>query len=395
MKKITQIHKCILLTIFILIIGFPYINSLTHIIKGTSLYGVTIAKEKPIYSIKTYLSGEFQTKYESWYLENYPYRNNFIKTYNQARYDLFKEGNEVVGKDNYLFSNEQMLEYFGVNVDVSKEKVEKTVDNLKRINEICKENSKELYLIITPKKEYFYEEYIPDRYFQIGAKTKDNISYYDLLSKELEQSDIRYLDSYKWLSNNKIEEPLFYKTGFHWSYMSSSYTLSEFIKMINDTSNIDLPELEVTGSEQCSEPYYAADQDFYDLLNIKNGVKDPVYYKPILKFENTNAPDKNLFMQGGSFCWNLIEYLKGNIFQNIDFSFYQQYITKYNENGEELAVEPIQNNKMSDEQMKNLLSNKDVIILEVNQEYIDSWVDEEYGFPSFFRDYLERNGFNN
>lgn len=387
-QKLRNNYEKIFIIIFMLLIMFPYLNSLTHIIKNEELKGVSEEKSKPTYGVKSYLKGEYQTDFDDYYLENFPYRNIAIKNYNQLRYTLFNKGTVIVGKEKYLYEESYIKEYLGIDIEVSDEYMNNLMNNLNVINSICKQNNKEMYIIITPSKAEIMSEYIPDKYYALASENEGYIRGYDLLTEKLNNMGIKYFDSPKYLKENESITPIFYKTGIHWSFVSSTQVLSNFIKYINNTSNLDIRNLDVIGTEMSTEPYFDEDEDMYSLLNIYSGKKDEFYYKPVVEYENKETSN-NLFIQGGSFTWNLLEYMKKDIFKTIDFAFYQQFITKYDEDGN-ILQETIENNNISNEQFETLLQDKDIIILEVNQEFIPGWGN---AFIENFRNYLEQYGF--
>lgn len=370
MKKIKNNYKITYILIFIGIILFPYANSVAHIIKDETLAGVTEEIKKPEYTLKTYLKGEYQQNYDNYYSQNFPYRGVIIKRYNQIRYDLFKKGAVVIGKENYLFEEGYINEYLGIDEQVTNEYINETIENLKVINQKCKEKGKEVYILITPSKADICKEYIPNKYYKM--QNKENQRCYDILTKEFQKADIKYFDAYKYLKEIKMEEPKFYKAGTHWSYVSAANTLSEFVKYINSTSKLALRKFKVTGSESSSKPYYAEDGDIYGLLNIYKGNIQEKYYKPILEYKDQNKPSQKVFMQGGSFSWTILEYMKKEEFKNIDFMFYRSMIRSYDQDGS-AKEQKLENNELSSEKLEELIQDKDIIILEVNQEHMRKW----------------------
>lgn len=385
------LKKCIFISLFILIIVFPYINSLMHIVKDEQLSGAMIIYDKPKFTVSDYYSGTYQEKFEKYYLQNFPYRNLFIKNYNQIRYNLFNKNTSVIiGKEHYLFEELYINEYLGIQTEnADTEKVNSIINDLKIINNICEENGKKLYVIITPSKADFCCDYIPDRY---KKNLVNNTRYYDVITRKLESINIEFFDSNKWLRENSIETPIFYKTGIHWSYVASTYVLKDFINQINNTSNLNLPTFNIEKIESSKEPLYIGDQDIYYVLNIWQGEKDEEYYKPIIHFLNKNKVDKKLFIQGGSYMWNLLEYCYKNIFKEIDAVFYQQFIRNYSQDEYKITDIPINNNLMQKEELDRYLLDKDIIIIEVNQYFMPSWVADN-SFPRILRQYLEEYGF--
>ena len=381
-------YKFFLIALFILIILLPNINMILGIIENIKLSGVTIDEKRPEYSLNNYYSGEYQSQFDKWYLQNYASRNIYIKMYNQLRYDLFSEGSVVVGKYDYLFEKGYINEYLGIGIESETEdEIQQYIQLLESINNICNSNGKKMYLIITPSKADFETDYIPNKYFKM-VNNDDYIRAYDLLKDKIKDTDINYFDSVDYLKNNKIDAPIFYKTGTHWSFVASTYVLKDFINKINETSSLSLKTIQIESIEKNTKPFFKQDTDIYDVLNIWNGTKDNEYYKPKVKYigENNN---KNLFICGGSFMWNLTPYLYKNIFKNVDAMFYTREIRHYNEK-EKGAAEKIQNNNPTKEQLDKSLQNKDIIIIEVNQQAIKN---SKFGFVKKLENYLKENGF--
>lgn len=393
-QKIEDSYKILFIINFMLILIFPYLNSLTHLVKNESLSGVTVESKKPVYTVKSYLSGEYQKDFDKYYLEKFPYRNVYIKSYNQIKYSLFNEGSVVIGKDNYLFEKPYIDEYLGINIENRNQQQYMTdlLDDIKTINETCKNNQKDFYILITPSKAEFCSEYISDRYYKIATNSSGYKRYYYELVSELNNNNIKFFDTCKYLKEIHIDTPIFYKTGIHWSFMASTYALSDFIKYINSTSTLNLREFNVIGNEKAEKEFFEQDADIYNLLNIYKGEKDKLYYKPIIEFDNNKNTEKKLLIQGGSFNWNLLEYMKKDIFTNIDHLHYKKFVRNYNKDGNTKDTK-ITKNTLKKEEIDNLLKDKDIIILEVNQENIQNWRNTASGFISDLRVYLEKYGF--
>ena len=64
--------------------------------------------------------------------------------------------------------------------------------------------------------------------------------------------------------------------------------------------------------------------------------------------------------------------MKKEEFENIDFMFYRSMVRSYDQNGN-TKEEKLENNELSNEKLEELIQDKDIIILEVNQEHIRKW----------------------
>lgn len=75
--------------------------------KNGSLAGVIENQnEKPVVNYRNIMSGEFQSSYNSWFNLNFPFRDKFVRLYNQIFYSIMAESgnkNLVIGKNSSIY----------------------------------------------------------------------------------------------------------------------------------------------------------------------------------------------------------------------------------------------------------------------------------------------------
>ncbi|GEM_PF-3414328 len=393
MKIIKNINKFGLIVIFFIIISASLVNAVIRLRGETELIGVVKYTPKPIIQKSTIYNGEYQQEFEKWYNENFSLRGDVIKTYSQIIYSVFnKSPNDLVikGKNDILFEKSYVYEYLGITPPVTDEYLNNLIDDLNRIQEICTESDKEFYILVTPNKVDFYSDAIPNKYVKMSTLNKEDRNYNRFI-KLLKNNNIKYFDSYEYLMREKdnLITPLFSKTGVHWNYVTGANVVKEFINYINSTSDLNLKTIDIANIAESDKPLHSEDADIYSTMNVIRGNMDK-YYSPGVKVigDNTNKTP-NIFMQGGSFTWQILEYIYGTKVANeIDFMFYRRFINncKYQEVNE-VSVETEESLKSALDQH---LKNKQMIILEVNQQYIH---DMGAGFPKILREYLDKSGF--
>jgi len=383
--------------IFIVVICLGNLNNLFDFIKKSELAGATEASIKPEFKIATYFNGEYQKNYDKWYYSNFPLRNNITKVYSQIKYSIFNKSpnsNVVKGKEDVLFEKSYIEEYLGITPPVTEEYLVDLTNDIKTIEEICKQSGKEFYLFITPSKADFYSDYIPSNFLKVASVNGENdkeTRNYNRFVKLLKENNVSSFDSSSYLMDirSEIDAPIYPNTGIHWTFVSAAYSLQEFIKFINSSSKFNVKNYKIEDIQESNTPFHAEDTDIYNIMNVTYGNKDKVYSAPVLKaIEGSNMDTPKVFMEGGSFCWQLLQILQGQqSFSDIDFLYYQLFITHF-KGGETTKTQV--DGVVTKEILDKCLRDKDLVILEVNQENIANM---GRGFPKVLRNYLEQYGF--
>ena len=153
---------------------------LFHIDDNKALSGVNSTIEKPQTSIKSVMSGEYQNKFNSWFADNFPYRNTMTILYNQIKYNCFNELNGVwiAGKDGYLFNGDQSKSYCLGDNNYTDEQYEQYAKKVAFVQQELIKRGKKIIYILTPVKAQIYPEKLPQRY-QVALKVNEDMSWYN------------------------------------------------------------------------------------------------------------------------------------------------------------------------------------------------------------------------
>ena len=155
MKKHNIVENIILVLVFFIVMAFPYISL---------LFNNTVNAEK-----KETLSGSEEKvelsfeKLDDYVIQNFPNREQIIKTKNQLLYTLFDispNANITKVGDN-LFSTETLNYYLHNLYDVENKDVEELVNKFKTFNEFCKSKDKKMVIVLTPCKPRYYDGEFP------------------------------------------------------------------------------------------------------------------------------------------------------------------------------------------------------------------------------------------
>ncbi len=197
--KSNKLHiTLVLLTALLLIL--PLFQQIFKPFKISKLHGVTKVQELPKLAPADWIDSEFQPRFHQYLLENYGFREDAIRLYNQMRYSLFgMSGNEnvTIGKDGYLFEPWFIKAYYGADFKGDKHIAAK-VRKLKSIQDSLKSYGKEMIMLIAPGKTSYYPEYIPDSMRREKGRTN-----YQSYIENLRKYGVNTIDCNQWFCGCK------------------------------------------------------------------------------------------------------------------------------------------------------------------------------------------------
>ena len=328
MKKHNILENIILVISFFMVVAFPYItalyNNTANIENSDKLSG---SEEKVELSFE---------KLDDYVIQNFPNRNQIIKTKNQFLYKLFDispNANITKVGDN-LFSTETLNYYLHNLYDVEEKDVDELVDKFKRFNDYCDKNDKKMVIILTPCKPRYYEGEFPlvdDIIAMHDKHTKTNhldyidnsdediltnnnlalqkrIRPYNILRDKLKKNDIKFFDSIEYIDSHKDTiidgiPPLFYNSGHHWSLYKGNLVGLALHQYLRENLDLKIPKLSIKATP--SDVAIYPDSDLFDVLNIYDKPEEQ-FYKSEITFENFETGPSNFIVQGGSFLGSLL-----------------------------------------------------------------------------------------
>jgi alginate O-acetyltransferase complex protein AlgJ len=357
-------------TIFIGIC-FPLVQMLLRIIPENTLTGVQKLETKPEISIHDWLTGNFQTKCDTWFRQNFGLRDSLIRINNQIYYSCFQEitNNQIIaGKNNQLYSTPYVLWYRKLPpfTPIPVDSLELKVKEISELQNLLKRKGIYFLVLITPSITSIYPEYIPDRYKE--NKVFDGTNY-DNFIPLLNKYQIYYLDTNKLLllEKKKNSYPFFPRGGIHWNQLGCFIATNAFIKKLQDLTGKDIQPINCTKITIDKKPL-GSDKDLVELLNL---VKTPTnYIVPHLNL-STEPNDKyvkfNILFEGGSFTFGMLDILYNNsIFKKMSFYFYYHDKYSYPQDGTNGVID-----KNIIDWERDIFKN-DIIILELNQFAINA-----------------------
>ena len=145
----------------------------------------------------TWLDGTYQDGKEKYLKTHFGFRNWALRLDHQVAYSVYNKSKVhavVIGKENYLFDYDYILEHNG-KFPVKEFEINTRLNRLVELQDTLKKLGKHLMVVIGPNKADFFPEYLPDE-DQIpreGLKTN-----YDYYIKGMRKRNINLVDANGW-----------------------------------------------------------------------------------------------------------------------------------------------------------------------------------------------------
>ncbi len=302
----------------------PLIQSKTGIFKLKPLKGAIVEPENAKFNLKDWFSGDYQLKKEEYLNSKFGYRSLFIRINNQIAFSMFKQAKAngvIIGKENYLYEENYIKAYYGRD-SIGKDSIESRMKKIKYLSDTLSKLNKDIITIFAAGKGSFFPEFIPE-----NLKSEKGPTNMEWHVKLAEDYGLKYIDFNRYFIENKekSEYPLYPKHGIHWSWYGMCLVADSIIHYIEDTRDIDMPELnwsKVKKHHAINEDYDIGDG--MNLLFRLNGYK-MAYPEIEWKTDSTNIKPSVLVISD-SYYWGMFNFGISNAFSNSHFWFYNKQI---------------------------------------------------------------------
>lgn len=328
-------NQFLLITVFFMVLTLPFFQSnYTMINPGVNLEKRTLA-EKPNFKF----SKEFVKKYESYFNDNFGFRNHLINWGGIFRTKLFRSSlhPETVkfGVDDWLFYNK-------INNNIFKSYSRAnllTPDTLNIITAKWEQNNRRIgsfggkYILTSwPNKHTIYPELLP---FSMRAQIKDTISIVDQIVQHLNSTNslVNFIDIRPGLFGGKVENQLYQKFDTHWndygaflayqSFFNKAYDIFKIYPKNIQDFNIKWKDINTGDLVQMlgikNDGYFVEQEPQFSLKENPNQIE----YLPI-----TGFPKKTIITRN-KFCGNKLKVLvyrdsyTSKLVQFISLHFYE------------------------------------------------------------------------
>lgn len=218
----------LLLIVFVTLISFPVINSLTGLVKDSENLEKRRMALRPDFDVN--LLDPFPAKFETFYNDNFNLRSLMIKYYNLFKLKFFKQSPvpEMVflGYNGWLFMDRYT--YLGTNRLTIKELEEFRLELEYRKNFLESRGCK-FYFAMAPAKTIIYGDQVPHTFYRYTSQ-----SWADQLNDYLnERSTVKTLNLTDTLLRHRSEErPLYYKLDTHWNSLGGFFASNAFCNLV-------------------------------------------------------------------------------------------------------------------------------------------------------------------
>ena len=302
--------KSILLIFILFFLLLPLLQQNLSLFAFDPLYGYYNLRDKPQlkwFTWERWFSDKFQDTLSKSLQDHVVFRELLIRLNNQYKLNLFDETdmkNIVVGKENYLFEEGYILEYLGRNF-TGKTYIDEKLRRTKWVQDYLKrEKNIDLIIVFEPGRASFFPEFIPERY-QPQHKTLSNYQYYAQRCKGL---DIHNLDLNAYFLSMKTTSPfpLYPKYGVHWSTYGMTLAMDTLIHYIENTRNIDMPEV-ICNNIISSTEYSDIDWDIEKSMNLlyKLPQSEAMAHLEITFNNDAHKTKPDILTIGDSYCWSI------------------------------------------------------------------------------------------
>ena len=267
--------------------------------------------------------------FDKWINDNIGGRSFAQTIEEKASYKLSMQhkGDVIEGKEKwlYLIPDNDMSEYTNAELS-SEEKRKELCQKYEYITEKFDDMGIEFVLAMYPRKYHVYPEYMPDT-----IKRLNSTSDYDLISADLKQSKINYVDPYSDLIEAKKTRQTYSKAAdtSHWNqfgaYIAYQCLIEKIKEVLPDVQMLSDDDFEITEIQQETKKrngFYTSETDLYYELKCPRAISDKEYLFNSLNFKSTDQWQSYNYFQnsdldlpkgiiiGDSYTWMFhLEYL--------------------------------------------------------------------------------------
>lgn len=219
--------KYIALPFIIIIIGIFFIHIISKD-KESSVSENRVLAQKP--TIKDIEEGEYTSKFESYFSDQFPFREELSEIYSRAQMMLGK--NKI--KDYYLLENNWIMPT--PSKLMSNNELKETANEINELSKIAANSNKKVYYASTPHKEsmltHLYPKHTNGLTNAINNKNEFK-SYLDLDTINFIDVDEDFLEKF----NESQRENLYFKTDHHWNGIGAYEGFKSIVKDMNIVDN--------------------------------------------------------------------------------------------------------------------------------------------------------------
>ena len=199
---------------FLIIIYLPLIQMNLNIFNTSTINEKREKAQKPVFNKDEDISIYLQN-YETYFNDNFGFRENFIKLANTIDVKVFNissNSNVILGKNNYLYSSEETNDYNKINT-LTNEQINTILNKLSYFQKMLAERGIDFVFTVAPNKSTIYTEFMT--YESLNKNGQNNL---DKINNSINNYSINYINYKDLMINNKKNYELYYKRDTHWNW---------------------------------------------------------------------------------------------------------------------------------------------------------------------------------
>lgn len=313
---------------------------------------------------------EYPKKYEEYFNDYLPFRNELVKLKNLNDIFVFKNiisSDVLLGKAKWLFYQYYDLteKYIGIEkYNFTEKELEIAKNNLIHFRDELKKKNIDFIFMVCPDKQSIYFEYMPD-YIKRKPTKNDTDIFVEYIKNN---TDIKVVYPKEKLLKYKDKYQLYYKYDTHWNNLGAYIGYSELMKSLNiyvdNIDNVNIKSLNRNEISNFAGIYHYNDLAYLlSLSKIKYYNDDKTY---IISNYITKNYDTNYFISWNNFSFNSKSYKSKNNIMIIRDSFTMNmldYIVTEFKQSEFILTDSFRNEDI-------LKYNPDIVVFETLERYL-------------------------
>ena len=301
---------------------------------------------------------EYPKKYEEYFNDYLPFRNELVKLKNLNDIFVFKNiisDRVLLCKEKWLFLKDNNLteKYIGIEeYNFTEKELEKAKNNLIHFRDELKKKNIDFIFMVCPDKQFIYSKYMPDYIKRKSIKSGTDI----FVEYIKNNTDIKVVYPKEELLKYKDKYQLYYKYDTHWNSLGAYIGYTELTRILNiDNKSIESFKIlefdsAYRNSNKDSSLFYNDIARMVSLNDIKKFRDDIIYILEDYKYTITNITDdwsssrisnynldnfknnRNILIIKDSYSFEMMDYIittfKQSKFIHLD-TFKNENITEY------------------------------------------------------------------
>lgn len=308
---------------------------------------------------------EYPKKYEEYFNDYLPFRNELVKLKNLNDIFVFKNifsRRVLLGKYKWLFTKDANLteKYIGIEeYNFTEKELEIAKNNLIHFRDELKKKNIDFIFMVCPDKPFIYFKYMPDYIKRKSTKNGTDV----FVEYIKNNTDIKVVYPKEELLKYKDKYQLYYKYDTHWNNLGAYIGYSELMKSLNIyVDNIDNVNIKSLSANERFN--FAGIYHYNDMANMLSLSKIK-YYNDDKAYIISNYITKNYYVKDG-FLYNSKAYSNENNIMIIHDSYglnMIDYIVTEFEQSEFIHIDTFKN--------KNITEYKpDIVVFESVERFL-------------------------